>query len=131
MSTLDVVGRHPDAYRVFALVAGQNDELLSRQIAEHRPRYVAVATDIVRANLCKRLEQAGLPRSEWPQISFGPGAYVEAATAAEADCVISAIVGVAGLEATYEAVLQGKRIGLANKEVLVASGKLVIELKEK
>lgn len=72
-----------------------------------------------------------LPRAEWPRIEFGPEARVEAATTSEVDFVLSAIVGVAGLEATYEAVRRGKRVGLANKEVLVASGKLVIEAARK
>jgi len=73
-----------------------------------------------------RLADSGLPKATWPDLCFGPEARVEAATLGEVDFVMSAIVGVAGLEATYEAVLRGKRVGLANKEVLVASGKLVI-----
>ena len=131
MSTLDVVGRHPEDYGVFALVAGQNHDLLARQIAQFRPRLAVVATETVRTNLLKRLEETALARGEWPRIEFGPEARVEAATAPEVDFVLSAIVGVAGLEATYEAVRRGKRVGLANKEVLVASGKLVIEAARK
>ena len=131
VSTLDVVGRHPEAYRIFSLVAGQNDELLAGQIVEHRPRLVVVATETVRENLCRRLRERAIPRSDWPEIEFGSAAYVAAATDTEVDFVVSAIVGVAGLEATYEAVLKGKRIGLANKEVLVASGKLVIDAARK
>jgi 1-deoxy-D-xylulose-5-phosphate reductoisomerase len=127
VSTLDVVGRHPERYRVFALVAGENTELLARQIAHFRPQLAVVATEKARANLLNRLEETPLPRSEWPQLDFGAKARVESAIASEVDFVMSAIVGVAGLEATYEAVRQGKRIGLANKEVLVASGKLVID----
>jgi len=72
------------------------------------------------------LHALGLPRSTWPQLEWGPPARVLASTANETDFVMSAIVGVAGLEATYEAIRKGKRIGLANKEVLVASGQLVI-----
>ena len=68
-----------------------------------------------------------MARSEWPDLAWGCEARVEASTAPEVDFVMSAIVGVAGLEATYEAICRGKRIGLANKEVLVASGKLVID----
>jgi len=131
VSTLDVVGRHPNEYQVFSLVAGQNTELLARQIGQFRPRLVVVATERARATLVKRLADAALPRGECPEIEFGPAARVDAAVAAEVDFVMSAIVGVAGLEATYEAVSRGKRVGLANKEVLVASGKLVIDAARK
>jgi len=127
VSTLDVIGRHPDRYRVFALVAGQNTELLIRQIKQFQPQLVVVATESSRANLIDRLAESGIARSLWPQIEFGPRAMVDAVVAGEVDFVMSAIVGVAGLEATYEAVRRGKRVGLANKEVLVASGKLVMD----
>jgi 1-deoxy-D-xylulose-5-phosphate reductoisomerase len=127
VSTLDVVGRHPERYSVHALVAGQNAGLLATQILRFRPRVVVVATDEIRRDLIGRLDGAGLARSEWPELEWGPQARVTAATAPEVDFVMSAIVGVAGLEATYAAIVAGKRIGLANKEVLVASGKLVVE----
>ncbi|MCP5120517.1 MAG: 1-deoxy-D-xylulose-5-phosphate reductoisomerase, partial [bacterium] len=81
----------------------------------------------VRANLVKRLEASSQPRSAWPEVLFGSRAMVEAAISSDVDFVMSAIVGVAGLEATYEAVRRGKRLGLANKEVLVASGRLVLQ----
>jgi len=127
VSTLDVVGRHPEEYRVYALAAGQNTDLLARQIEQFRPRVAVVATESVRADLISRLAETGVPGREWPQIEFGAKGRVDAAIAGEVDFVMSAIVGVAGLEATYEAVRRGKRVGLANKEVLVASGRLVIE----
>jgi 1-deoxy-D-xylulose-5-phosphate reductoisomerase len=127
LSTLDVVRRRRNRYRIFALAAGWNVDALAAQIVEFRPRVVVVATEEVRANLVEKLEETALPRSEWPELMSGARARVEAATAPEVDFVMSAIVGVAGLEATYEAVRRGKRIGLANKEVLVASGKLVLE----
>ncbi len=126
VSTLDVVRRRSDQFEVFALVAGQNAELLASQIREFRPKLVVTATDSVRDDVIARLEASGLPRADWPELRSGARARVEAATAGEVDFVLSAIVGVAGLEATYEAVRLGKRIGLANKEVLVASGELVI-----
>jgi 1-deoxy-D-xylulose-5-phosphate reductoisomerase len=119
-STLDVVRRWPDRFRIFALVAGRNVELLARQIEEFQPEVVVVADAASRDRL------RGLLKSPLPEIGFGAPARVAAAVASEAGCVISAIVGVEGLEATYEAAKTGKRIGLANKEVLVASGKLVI-----
>jgi 1-deoxy-D-xylulose-5-phosphate reductoisomerase len=127
VSTLDVISRHPDRYRVHALVAGNNVDLLAQQIQRFHPATVVLATEQGRENLISRLEDSGLARSEWPDLAWGCQARVEASTAPEVDFVMSAIVGVAGLEATYEAICRGKRIGLANKEVLVASGKLVID----
>ncbi|MGB6947308.1 MAG: 1-deoxy-D-xylulose-5-phosphate reductoisomerase [Bryobacteraceae bacterium] len=131
VSTLDVVGRHPEKYRIHALVAGTNVGLLVQQIERFRPEVVVTATEHSHKNLISRLSDAGLPRQSWPQLSWGAQARVEAAIAPEVDFVMSAIVGVAGLEATYEAIRRGKRLGLANKEVLVASGKLVIEAARK
>jgi len=131
VSTLDVVGRHPEKYRVHALVAGTNIELLVRQIERFRPQVTVTATEESHKNLISRLTDAGLPRQSWPELSWGAKARVDAAVGSEVDFVMSAIVGVAGLEATYEAIRRGKRVGLANKEVLVASGKLVIEAARK
>jgi 1-deoxy-D-xylulose-5-phosphate reductoisomerase len=127
VNTLDVVRRLGSRYGVYALVAGRNTALLAAQIAEFRPRVAVVETTEALAHLIDRLAETGLPRAEWPELASGPAARVQAAVAAEADFVMSAIVGVAGLEATYEAVRAGKQIGLANKEVLVASGQLVME----
>ena len=124
-STLDVVSRHPDHFRIHSLVAGTNAELLARQIVQFHPQLVVVATDAVRARLIDVLTELISDRSRWPQLEHGAAATVAAATDPNAGFVMSAIVGVAGLEATYEAVRLGKRVGLANKEVLVASGKLV------
>jgi len=131
VSTLDVVGRHSEQYSVFALVAGQNVDLLLQQILKFRPKLVVTATDAIRESLINGLRSANLPAASWPELLFGPQARVQAATAPEVDFVMSAIVGVAGLEATYEAIRCGKRLGLANKEVLVASGKLVIDAARK
>jgi 1-deoxy-D-xylulose-5-phosphate reductoisomerase len=125
-STLDIVRRNPKQYRMFALVAGQNVDVLVRQIREFRPKVVVVATDQVRTSLMSRLSDCGSPRSSWPELGVGPHARVETAVAPEVDFVMSAIVGVAGLEATHEAVRHGKTVGLANKEVLVASGNLLM-----
>jgi 1-deoxy-D-xylulose-5-phosphate reductoisomerase len=126
-STLDVVRRWPERFRVFSLVAGQNLDVLIPQIIEFRPDVVVVATPQVLENLKGRLHEAGIKRSIWPELLSGPEARVRVATADGVDFVLSAIVGVAGLEATYEAVRRKKVIGLANKEVLVASGKLVMD----
>ncbi len=126
-STLDVVRRRSDQFEVFALVAGKNVKSLVDQICEFRPKVAVVADEDALAGLTDCLNNSSLARSEWPELAAGPTARVQAAIAPETDFVMSAIVGVAGLEATYEAVRRRKRIGLANKEVLVASGKLVIE----
>ncbi len=109
------------------MVAGRNVELLTSQILRFRPRVAVVASDSILRNLIDSLENSSLPRSDWPELATGAQARIAAATAPEADFLMSAIVGVAGLEATYEAIRLGKRVGLANKEVLVASGKLVTE----
>jgi 1-deoxy-D-xylulose-5-phosphate reductoisomerase len=121
-STLDVVRQNRDWLRIFALVAGRNIELLAEQIREFQPR-VAVVEDAADVDRLRAL----LPNTGNPELLSGPRARVQVAVAPEADTVMSSIVGVAGLEATYEAACRGKRIGLANKEVLVSGGKLMME----
>jgi len=123
-STLDVVRLWPERFGIYALVAGRNVELLARQIAEFRPQVAVVAGSKEADALRHLLHDYGTPA---PEIAWGAEARVTEATAPEAGFVMSAIVGVEGLEATYEAVRQGKRVGLANKETLVAGGKLVMD----
>jgi 1-deoxy-D-xylulose-5-phosphate reductoisomerase len=125
-STLDVIRLRPEELRVHALVAGTNTALLAEQIREFRPAVAVVATTEALKDLTTRLREAGLACSDWPELGCGPSGRVAAATDSSCDFVLSAIVGVTGLEATYEAVKLGKTIGLANKEVLVASGELVM-----
>jgi len=127
VSTLDVVGRRPEQFRIFALVAGSNTDLLAEQIVRFQPRMAAVASEDGRRNLVRRLVELGLAPAQHPQILTGPEGRTACAVQPEVGFVMSAIVGVAGLEATYEAICRGKRIGLATKEVLVASGGLVME----
>ena len=126
-NTLDVIRRNRHQYSVYALAAGQNVDALVAQILEFRPRVAIVATSQALSRLSDKLVSSGVPRAEWPELSQGDRARVEVATATEVDTVISAIVGVAGLEATYEAIRRGKRVGLANKEVLVSGGRLVMQ----
>jgi 1-deoxy-D-xylulose-5-phosphate reductoisomerase len=126
-STLDVVRQNRHHYQVYALVAGRNVRLLATQVKEFKPELVVVATSEARDGLVELLVDSGVPVHDWPELLAGPQAVVAAATAPEADTVISAIVGIAGLEATYEAVRAGKRVGLANKEVLVSGGGLVMD----
>lgn len=127
VNTLDVVRQHGERFPIFALVAGKNLDVLCSQIQEFRPKVVVVADDVILDTLRARLSDMGLSPSQWPELGAGAKARVDAAVAPEVRFVMSAIVGVAGLEATYEAVKRRKRIGLANKEVLVASGKLVMQ----
>lgn len=126
-STLDVVRQHRHLYRIHALVAGRNVETILQQIIEFRPKVAVLDTAAGMHRLAAALSESGLPRPNWPELSFGAAARVESAIASEVDMVVSAIVGVAGLEATYEAVRLGKRVGLANKEVLVSGGRLVMD----
>lgn len=126
-NTLDVVRRNRHLYQVFSLVAGHNVDVLTAQILEFRPRFAAVASEAALTSLTSALTAAGLPRSEWPELAWGDAARITAVSAPEIDTVVSAIVGIPGLEATYEAVCLGKRVGLANKEVLVSGGALVME----
>ncbi len=130
-STLDVVRRDRERYRIHALVAGGNARLLVEQIVEFQPVRVVVANEEVLSSLVDLLQTSGLSRGDWPELAWGAAARVEAATDDEVDFVMSAIVGVAGLEATHAAVSLGKKVGLANKEVLVASGALVMEAARK
>ena len=125
-NTLDVIRKNRHLYQVYALAAGRNVELLAAQVAEFRPRVAVVPNSQTLDMLSVELARQPLARSEWPHLECGDQARVDVASAGEVDTVISAIVGVAGLEATYAAARAGKRIGLANKEVLVASGKLVM-----
>lgn len=127
VNTLDVIRQNNHRYQVYALAAGRNVARLAEQIVEFRPSVAVVPSEEGRAELCKHLMQAGLAKSDWPELLFGPQALVAIATAPEVQIVVSAIVGVAGLEATYEAVRAGKRVGLANKEVLVSGGRLVMD----
>lgn len=121
VNTLNVVRQWPERFGIHALVAGRNVELLAQQIAEFRPRVAVVADEEAAIALHK------VNRVKGVEIAYGPQARVDAAVAPEAGFVMSAIVGVEGLEATYEAVRLGKRVGLANKEVLVSAGRLVME----
>jgi 1-deoxy-D-xylulose-5-phosphate reductoisomerase len=123
-STLDVIRRNAAHFRVFALVAGQNTEELAAQIAEFQPEVAVVAGEAALQRLKESLPPHAAARTE---LLAGPESYVRVAAAAETDVVVSAIVGIAGLEATYEAVRAGKRVGLANKETLVAGGRLVMD----
>jgi 1-deoxy-D-xylulose-5-phosphate reductoisomerase len=126
-NTLDVVRRNRHQYQVYGLVAGRNVDLLAAQILEFRPKVAVVGTSDGVSRLSSKLQESGAPRADWPELLSGDAAIVAVSVDRNVDTVISAIVGVAGLEATYQAIRHGKRVGLANKETLVSGGKLVMD----
>ena len=121
-STLSVVESFPDRFQVVTLAAGRNVELAFEQAQRWHPRLISVAAESHAANLRSRLKSVGISDVE---VTHGAAGNIQIATHPEVDFVVSAIVGVAGLEATYEAVRAGKSVGLANKECLVAAGELI------
>ena len=121
-STLRVVESYPERFAVATLAAGSNLELACEQAIRWRPQVVSMAAERDADTLVARLKAAGLAEIE---VVWGPKGNVRVATHPETDFVVSAIVGVAGLEATYEAVRAGKSVGLANKEAMVAAGELI------
>lgn len=118
--TLDVIAHHPDEFRVEALAAGHNLDLLLEQIRRFSPKLVSVATK----ELADRLRLVTDGRTK---IVHGDEGLLEAAAGTEADLVVTAMVGSRGLKPTLAAIEAGKTIGLANKETLVTAGHLVTE----
>jgi 1-deoxy-D-xylulose-5-phosphate reductoisomerase len=121
-STLSVVESYPQRFEVIALAAGRNIDAAFEQAQRWKPTLVSVAAEQDANSLRARLKGAGFDEV---QVVHGSAGTVQVATHPEADFVVSAIVGVAGLEATYEAIRAGKTVGLANKECLVAAGELI------
>jgi 1-deoxy-D-xylulose-5-phosphate reductoisomerase len=122
---LQVVESLGDQLNVVALAAGKNTELLAQQVIQHRPQLVGVGDAGGAADLQQRLRAVGM--SPLPEIHHGAEGLRAVATHPDAEIVVSAAVGVVGLEATYEAVRCGKTVALSNKEVLVAAGELVMK----
>ncbi|PYX31561.1 MAG: 1-deoxy-D-xylulose-5-phosphate reductoisomerase [Acidobacteria bacterium] len=121
-STLDVAKSYPGRFQIVTLAAGGNLEAAFEQARRWRPRLISMAAEADADALRSRLKKEGLSEME---VVHGAAGTVRVATHCEVDFVVSAIVGVAGLEATYEAVHAGKTVGLANKECLVAAGELI------
>ena len=121
-STLSVVESYPERFQVVALAAGNNVDLAIEQAQRWRPQVLSLASEQSAESARKRLKTEGLAGIE---VVYGSSGSVRVATHSDVDFVVSAIVGVAGLEATYEAVKAGKTVGLANKECLVAAGELI------
>ena len=127
-STLSICESFPDRYTPIALAAGSNIEAAFAQCQRWNPKVISIATEELASQLCSRLKAAGLSQIE---VVHGTPGTIHVATLPEVDFVVSAIVGVAGLEATYAAVCAGKTIGLANKECLVAAGEIIIAAAKK
>jgi 1-deoxy-D-xylulose-5-phosphate reductoisomerase len=124
-STLDVVARHPDRFRLVAIGANRNAAKLAEQIARYRPAYAALADETAAGELRELI--GGTARSQSTRILAGAGALTEIAALSEVDAVMAAIVGAAGLRSTLAAARAGKRLLLANKESLVMAGPLLME----
>ena len=121
-STLRVADSYPERFQIVTLAAGSNLDAAFEQACQWKPRVISMARESDADALRARLKKAGQGDIE---VVYGATGTVQVATHAEVDFVVSAIVGVAGLEATYEAVRAGKILGLANKECLVAAGELI------
>ena len=121
-STLSVAESYPDRFQIIALAAGSNVQAAFEQAVRWKPRVISVAREVDADTLRKKLRAQGCAEID---VVHGSAGTVRVSTHPEVDFVVSAIVGVAGLEATYEAVKAGKTVGLANKECLVAAGELI------
>ncbi|HTT75996.1 MAG TPA: 1-deoxy-D-xylulose-5-phosphate reductoisomerase, partial [Candidatus Binataceae bacterium] len=119
VTTLDVVSRFPGHFRVVAMAAGRNLDLLADQVHRFRPELVAVATSELACELARRVD------TRTTTILHGSEGAVEAATHPKAELVMSALVGALGLRPTLAAIKAGKDIAFANKEVLVIAGELI------
>ena len=124
VSTLDVVARHPNQYKVIALTANNNIDALYQQCLTHNPRYAVVVDQQKAQTLAERLKTSGITDIE---VLSGADALVKVATLAEVDSVMAAIVGAAGLLPSLAAAKAGKTVLLANKEALVMSGDIFMQ----
>jgi 1-deoxy-D-xylulose-5-phosphate reductoisomerase len=125
---LKVVDSLPGRFEVVALAAGSNVALAAAQVRHHKPKVVSVGSEAGARELRDILSGS---RQPLPEILFGPEGLERVATHPDAELVVSAAVGVVGLPATYKAIECGKQIALANKEVLVAAGEVVMAAVER
>ncbi len=123
VNTLDVVARHPGRFEIFALTGATQVERMLAQCRTHRPRFAVMSEPAAAAALRARVAAEKLS----VEVLEGAAALIEVATAPEVDTLMAAIVGAAGLPATFAAAQAGKRILLANKETLVVSGQLFMD----
>ncbi|MFQ6673070.1 MAG: 1-deoxy-D-xylulose-5-phosphate reductoisomerase [Candidatus Tectimicrobiota bacterium] len=120
-STLDVVAAHPEEFPVAGLAAGGNVELMAQQIVQYRPKLVALSDEEAAERLRERVRGWGV------EVRGGPEGVCEVATMEDVATVVAAIVGAQGLVPTLEAIRAGKTVALANKEILVCAGALVVQ----
>ena len=125
VNTLDVASRFPDRFRIVGLTAGENIALLEKQIKTFRPKIVSVLKEDAAERLRQRCRDYDV------EIRSGVEGMISAAAFSEADMVVSAIVGAAGLVPTVAAIRAGKDVALANKETLVMAGEIVTKEAEK
>ncbi len=118
-----MVSAFPERFQVASMSAGENVDLMAEQVRRYRPASVSMGSERAAAALCAKLRESG--ERKLPEIGHGRAGMERVATLPEADVVLSATVGVAGLPATYAALEAGKQVALANKEVLVAAGELI------
>src|SRR5262245_62261615 len=121
-STLNVIENNPERFQLVTMAAGANTEAALEQARRWKPKVLSLASEKDAENAARQLKTEGLSSIE---VVYGQAGTVRVATHGEVDFVVSAIVGVAGLKATYEAVRAGKEVGLANKECLVTAGELI------
>src|SRR5580698_2354790 len=124
--SLTVVDQNPGQFEVVAIAAGSNVELAAQQTLKHHPKLVSVSTAEGAQELRDLLSRASVKSKHTPEIAHGPSGIEQVATHPDAQLLISAAVGVVGLRATYKAIQLGREVGLANKEVLVAAGEVVM-----
>jgi 1-deoxy-D-xylulose-5-phosphate reductoisomerase len=122
-STLDVVARHPDKYRVTALTAQRQDDILFAQCVRFKPSYAVLLDESAAARLAQKIAAANLAT----EVLCGVEALERVATLPEVDAVMASIVGAAGLRPTLAAARAGKKILLANKETLVMAGAVFMD----
>ncbi|HEY1528072.1 MAG TPA: 1-deoxy-D-xylulose-5-phosphate reductoisomerase [Candidatus Angelobacter sp.] len=121
-STLNVIENNPERFQLLTMAAGSNTEAALNDARRWKPKVLSLATEQDAEKVRRQLKAEGLGGIE---VVHGQAGTVRVATHSEVDFVVSAIVGVAGLKATFEAVRAGKEVGLANKECLVAAGELI------
>lgn len=122
-STLNIAEHYPERFVIASLAAGSNIDAAFEQCRRWRPRVVSMGNEVLAEALRSRLRDADVKEIE---VLHGAAGTVKVATLPEVDFVVSAIVGVAGLQATHAAIAAGKTVGLANKECLVAAGEILI-----
>lgn len=122
-STLDVVARHPDKFRIVALTANSQVDLLFRQCRQFKPGYAVMLDEAAAIQLRQRVREAGLST----EVLSGVAALEQVVVLPEVDAVMAAIVGAAGLRPTLAAAHAGKKILLANKETLVMAGNVFMD----